>query len=131
MTARLPPEGACVGAEWPYRVFEDGAESAAATAGLASGHVVVQSTAGPNGDDRLLTVVDVESGEVTATVDAAGGFHAAITAPSGQLVILAEARWRGPFGTWGGPSPTDIVVIVGADGTARELMVAEKDWFGT
>ncbi|RIQ29615.1 hypothetical protein DY240_08140 [Jiangella rhizosphaerae] len=126
----LPPERSCAGAEWPYRVLDHGEESRATTAGLSAGHVVVQSAIGPNDDDQLLTVVDVESGEITATVEAAGGFHAAATAPSGQVVILAEGRWNGPFGTPGGPSPTDLVVIVAEDGTTHELMVAEKGWFG-
>ncbi|SEE60381.1 PA2928 family protein [Jiangella alba] len=128
---KLPPERACVGLDWPYDLFEPGDEAVLTTAGLATGHVVVQSSAGPNDEEnRRLTVVDVETGAITATLDVRGGVESASTAPSGELVLIVEAGWEGPFGSPGGPWPTDHVVIVGADGAVRDIVVAEKGWFG-
>ncbi|WP_116950460.1 PA2928 family protein [Jiangella endophytica] len=128
---RLPPERACAGVDWPYDIVEPGEEAVLTTAGLAGGHVVVQSSAGPNDEEsRRLTVVDVRTGAITATLDVRGGVAVASTAPSGEVVLVVEADWEGPFGSPGGPWPTDHVVIVGTDGAVRDIVVAEKGWFG-
>lgn len=84
----------------------------------ASGHAVIQSRTDLNADDTTLTVVALDTGRRTATVASGRGYHRALTAPSGRLVIVA-------------PAPdTDVLYLVDARGSVRTAPVGERGWFG-
>ncbi|THV21713.1 PA2928 family protein [Glycomyces paridis] len=90
-------------------------------AGAASGHVLVEHTPEPNGEAVALTVVSLDTGQVTASLDVGGRLGRAATGPAGHTVVIAAPP--------GGYMQSDLV-IVGPEGSVVRTDLGESDFLG-
>lgn len=125
-----PRRRACPGRAPHEDVHPGGRPHTARTAVLASGHAVILSRTDLNADTRSLTVVDLATGEPTATAGIDGGVVRAMTAPSGQLVVAASTELHGRLNFPITTPTADVLFIADERGGLRRVVVGERGWFG-
>lgn len=94
---------------------------AGTAAGAVSGHVLVEHRRTPGGEDYALTVLDLDTGQTTASIDTTDHVGRSMTAPGGQTVVIV-APADGPF-------QSDLL-IVAADGSVDRAEFGALDLLG-
>ncbi|WP_112133777.1 PA2928 family protein [Glycomyces dulcitolivorans] len=94
---------------------------AAPAAGAASGHALIEHRTAPGGEDFTLTVVDLDTGQATASLATADHLGRSMTGPGGYTVVIA-APAEGIF-------QSDLV-IVAPDGSVDRAVFGEFDLLG-
>ncbi|WP_030158749.1 PA2928 family protein [Glycomyces sp. NRRL B-16210] len=93
----------------------------ATAAGAHSGLALIEHRPEPNGDGYALHVIDLDTGQVTASLTTGNHLGRAATAPGGHVVVLAAA----PDGPW-----LSDLVIVAPDGSIDRVEIGETDFLG-
>ncbi|GAA1119678.1 PA2928 family protein [Nocardiopsis composta] len=131
VTWNRPYTGACPDAEWPFDgVLPGESETSMTTAGTATGHVIVEGAAGPNTEEKVLTVVDAETGEA-ASATPVHRFDRAMTAPSGRTVLTTSSFFPPLFDLPVLPRPLAAsVLIIDEEGKTHRAVIGRTNYFG-
>nr|WP_042193571.1 PA2928 family protein [Kibdelosporangium sp. MJ126-NF4]CEL20779.1 hypothetical protein [Kibdelosporangium sp. MJ126-NF4]CTQ98417.1 hypothetical protein [Kibdelosporangium sp. MJ126-NF4] len=91
-------------------------------AGVPAGLVVVHHNRDINSTQRALSVVSLDTGQVTATLPTGTGSARALTSPGKRTLIYV--RTEDDFAT------SDGLVVISPDGRASQVAVGHIDYFG-